>query len=406
MNNLRNSWGRFSAKGSDVFEKAMTNSIMDMVESLGSIIPEEKYVALILLGGYGRGEGGITYDHEKEKPHNNLDLILLTKNLNDEQSSKLLFELKKKAEELSNNDDSLLIDMSIMSADKLSQATNLIIWYDMYNGHKTLMGDPHFVPSLKQFQLSTIPKWDAKNLLVNRGTLLLINDLILNQNTDLTDNLRKLIIKHAMKAIIGFGDALLFITGDYHWSYLEKLKRVEASEHFDSNFKELYKEAANFRLIAKYQDYLSRDLNLWMKKLKHSLEPVMLKFERLRLVCPELNWQNYLATASAFSLTDDISFKGLLKKIKNMAVKENITSSLPMCSSFGIKSLNHSGRLSLFFPLVAFGVADPKYRKFAKKFFQINNLSEVELVRKYLKYWGLHVDVNFQNVINKYGLNL
>ena len=98
-----------------------------------------------------------------------------------------------------------------------------------------------------------------------------------------------------MKAIIGFGDALLFITGDYHWSYLEKLKRVEASEHFDSNFKELYKEAAKFRLSAKYQDYLSRDLNLWMKKLKHCIQPVMLlKFERLRLVCPELNWQNYL----------------------------------------------------------------------------------------------------------------
>ena len=405
MHDLSVNWGRFSARGSDDFENKITKSVRSITEEFELIIPKEKCVALVLLGGYGRGEGGVTFDKEKEKPHNNLDLLLLTKNLDEEQTKKLLFDLNKKAVELSEKNE-IMLDISAMPADKLTNASNLIIWYDMHHGHKTLIGDPQFISSLKQFTLETIPKWDALNLLVNRGALLIINDLILNQKPELTDDFKRLIIKHTMKAIIGFGDSLLFITGNYHWSYLEKLKRFESNEHMDSNFKKLYREAANFRLEARYQGYLQKDLKIWLKEIKQTLEAVMLEFERLRLRCPELNWQNYLTTASAFSLTDDISLKGLMKKIKNISVKENISSSLPMCSSFGIKSLNHSGRLALFFPLVAFGVADPTYRKFAKEFFQITNMSEVELTKKFLQYWGTHVDINFQNVVKKYGLKL
>ncbi|PHQ64999.1 MAG: hypothetical protein COB99_06475, partial [Sulfurimonas sp.] len=41
------------------------------------IFSQEKTAALILIGGYGRGEGGILQKNEKFYPHNNLDLLYI-----------------------------------------------------------------------------------------------------------------------------------------------------------------------------------------------------------------------------------------------------------------------------------------------------------------------------------------
>ena len=42
------------------------------------IIPKEKIKCIILIGGYGRGEGGVIRKGESLIPHNNLDFNIIT----------------------------------------------------------------------------------------------------------------------------------------------------------------------------------------------------------------------------------------------------------------------------------------------------------------------------------------
>ena len=52
----------------------------------------------------------------------------------------------------------------------------------------------------------------------------------------------------------------LFFLGEYHWSYLERRKRIQKREDISKKFRDLYDEAIKFRLRPNYEDYNSKDL--------------------------------------------------------------------------------------------------------------------------------------------------
>ncbi|GAB4455777.1 MAG: hypothetical protein OHK0029_12430 [Armatimonadaceae bacterium] len=72
------SWGRFTAFGSDRVEAELRDIVGDVVAALEPNLRHEPVRCLALIGGYGRGEGGVeTTASGEERPHNNLDFLLI-----------------------------------------------------------------------------------------------------------------------------------------------------------------------------------------------------------------------------------------------------------------------------------------------------------------------------------------
>ena len=108
------------------------------------IIPKEKIKCIILIGGYGRGEGGVIRKGDSLIPHNNLDFNIITNGS--------LFKNKdyfrKEILRLINNDlphKDITIDISINEKFKIKYAETKLIYYDMKFGHRLSYGDDNWL---------------------------------------------------------------------------------------------------------------------------------------------------------------------------------------------------------------------------------------------------------------------
>ena len=400
-------WGRFTAKGSQKVEVLITRMVEEIVTVIADTIPEKHYKCLYMLGGYGRGEGGVVILNGQERPHNNFDLLLVANDLKadkiEDMKIKIYEALKQLIERIG-----VSIDISVINAGKLKSAPCRMIWYDMKFGHKMLLGNTDIIMSCSQFKLKKIPAWDARNLLVNRGTLMIINDLIIKQHSTLDLELKKVIIRHTVKSIIGYGDCLLFFLGDYDWSYIEKQKRMQDRRDVDPEFKKLYDDAMNFRFQPDYEPFLIKDLTQWMKEVKQLLQKINLSCESRRLHRKKLDWDNYIKIALAHGMSEaGLGIKAWGKRLLNYSnMQSEFPGKAPMSIRLGYKFLGEKGILPLIYPLIAYNLRNQDYRKIARGFLQVQNFNFEDLRSAYLKKWGEYMDTNFSNLLNKYQIKL
>jgi hypothetical protein len=398
-------WGKFTVRGTEKVEELITSMVLKVANTVEKKLEGNEYEALILIGGYGRGEGGVVVVDGEERPHNNFDFVLIVKNLDgsaiDDLKKKMMQALEPVIKEIQFG-----VDLSVINAGKLRHASCRVIWYDMRFGHKTILGNASFIPSIQHFTIANIPDWDARNLLVNRGTLMIINDLLL-EKSELSQDYKKLIVKHVVKAIIGYGDTLLYFLDDYNWSYVEKQKRMQKRSDVVPAFKAIYDEAMNFRFQPDYDNFLKKDLLKWMEELRIHFEKIFLICESKRLKKTNLNWENYAETAFKFALFDEItSLKPLAKKI--LAILKNRKYPGKGCpgAKLGFKTLRDDGVLPILFPLFAYHLQNADYRKLAANFLYAKSTEFNDLRKAYLRYWGRVGDTNFINVLKKYEISL
>jgi len=386
-------FGKLSLKGSTHFEEKMTKVLNNISDHIESHINPDYYKCVILIGGYGRGEGGVVKISNVEFPHNNLDFLIVSKGINQNKEQQLREEVHKIIKEhcaVLNID----FDLAIFSEMKLKLCEPLVITYDMRYGHKVINGDAQFLKNMCRFNLANIPNWDIRNLMVNRGTLLTINDLILSKKHHTMKEI-KTVIKHCVKAIIGYGDALLYYNGAYHYSYLEKKIRMAKQKNIDESFKKLYDEAMNFRFEPNYDTYLQRDLIQFQKELKETLKKIHLQCEIMSIEDKNLRWSSYFATAVSNSFSQTNTLKAVLKQIKNLITSKHSIKNLSLKDNLKTKMLGIRGTLPLIFPYVAFGINDKKTLKLVCDFFKLDKANNNALKRQYLNYWGKYINNNF-----------
>lgn len=391
--------GRFTVRGSDAVERQLTSLTREVADRVAALVPQENRVALLLIGGYGRGEGGVETVDGVERPHNNLDFLLIARS-----PQPGLQERLDQALEPIRSAHGLGIDLSLTTPRRLWTSPPLILWHDMRFGHKTLLGDPGFVPSLSRFTAEKIPPSDVRNLLVNRGTLLVINRLLLVKSPD-SPAVRRTVVKHAVKAIIGYGDALLFFRGAYHWSYQEKQRRMRARTDVPETFRRLYDEAMEFRFQPSYPEYLKRDPHAWMSELEVAFERIHLECEQVRLGAPGLQWDDYLPTALRRAVWEDsLSLRGWARKLRNGLRPEGPAGgdgrTLPL------RLAGWPGTLPLLFPAVAYRPPAPDYLEAVRSLLRPSSPGGDGMVNAYLKAWGAFCDPNFPKVLQALNLRI
>ena len=368
--------------------------IETIVADVGGVVAREmepsQYRALVLIGGYGRGEGGVEIRDDGEYPHNNLDFLLISTGADADRNARDKDRLSLALEPLRSLHD-IGIDIGVVSETAVRKSPCLVMWYDMRFGHRTVIGDEAFVPSLSRFSVERIPSWDVSNLLVNRGTLLVINDLLLEKGTWST-RVARTVIRHAMKAIIGYGDALLYFNGRYHWSYVEKQSRMQRLASAPECFRRLYDGAIEFRFRPDYAGYLDYDLPRWLEDLRAALADVHLTCERSRLDRPGLQWELYIETALRQALRDDnTSPRRLARKLVNAVRRPAVELDVSAIAHLGARAAGPRGLLPVLFPAVAYEKVTPVLSRAMPDF----GGSRSAIRRRYLELWGQHVDINF-----------
>lgn len=394
---------RYTTYGGQAVEDLVGRMLGEAATALTEALAPADYRSVILIGGYGRGEGGVVVSEGVERPHNNLDFLVISRRGVDPA---VLTARAREALRPLIARHRLGMDVGVIPEHRLAGAPCLVMWHDMRFGHRVLLGDREFVASLERFRPEAIVASDVRNLLVNRGTLLVINDLLLAKPR-VDDQDRRTVIRHAAKTIIGYGDALLFFLGDYHWSYLEKQRRMQTRPEVPPAFRRLYDRAVEFRFRPAYQDFEGYRLPRWNRTLRESLSAIHLECERLRLGLPGLTWAGYPQAAFRASLTEAfVSPRGAVRRLRALGRRQDGVPVKGLRARIGAHLSPPRDRLPLLFPGVAYPAHAPEVTRLAARALGRHPEAGLQLQRAYLAQWGVHGDANFFSTLAALGLSL
>ena len=386
---------QYSLYGGPELNARLSQLVDEIRNVFNTILAPSDFRAVVMLGGYGRGEGGVEWRDGIAHPHNNLDFLIIFNSVPTDRQNQLREQADAALQSLRESYD-IGIDISSTTVSKLKRSPSLVMWYDMRFGHKTIVGDTDFLPNQDQFRLDRVPAWNVRDLLVNRGTLLVINDLAIASGIEHNDT-RRMIIKHAVKAIIGYGDALLYFLGDYDWSYAEKQRRMQRRTDVSADFRKVYDEAMEFRFQPNYDNFRDHDLGQWMEELREYFAPIHLQCESLRLGKSNLNWDSYFDAALNAALWQDASRpRAWAKKARNILRSTTPGIGTSLFSRLGSQTAGMQGLLPTLFPLVAYRLSNFQWQGFAAQ--ALGTEASFENLRNaYLQRWGEHGDTNFFN---------
>lgn len=198
--------------------------------------------SLILVGGFGRGEGSVLIENSVPKPVNDYDIVLITKA---EISSNTL---KQTSKDIATKIDIRLIDLIPIKKAELSKLPYTMFNYDLKYGGYVFQGNPDVLAEIPEMDPAKMPLIEGKILLFNRLICLLecySEDFIQRVPTD---EEKFFLVNQCGKAILACCDALLLLKGKYHHRYQEKNKRFAEEYATEPEIVELVQRATDFKL--------------------------------------------------------------------------------------------------------------------------------------------------------------
>lgn len=394
---------RYTRYGSADVERRLARTMANAAFLVRKHFSPDERRALLLIGGYGRGEGGVLLLNGEERPHNNIDFLLVASTTNALRTK----TLKKRLDEILESivrEEQIGIDTGVMSELALRKAPRRIIFFDLRWGHRTLLGDASLVPSLPLFSSRHLEIDDVHNLLVNRASLLTINDAMIDRGF-IADVHARFIIKHLMKAIIGHGDALLYTQGRYHPSYLEKQRRMRISPNIVSGFAELYDIATEFRFAPDYARYTGNTLGPFATHVRETLSRAHLEFERFRSGNAHCSFDGHAARV----LDNRQESKFIDQYIKTLTAPWKPRSSLrpmPGLSPKLTRALHEAhprARLAAALPAILYETTDEE-RQIVQSILGASANTPRALRNAYLHLWSQYGDPNFHTTAKRLGL--
>jgi hypothetical protein len=171
-------------------------------------------VALILGGGYGRGEGGIFLRDGREEPYNDLDLTLVVTDRN-------LPALRRLApiEECYAARLGIHVDFSRpLTVEDIVHWPHWLMWQDLLNGHVVLHGPQDILTAHAPASLlAPLPPVEALRLLLNRGAGLLWARRVLLECEPEPDS--DFVDRNYWKGALALGDAVLIASQRHQTAY-------------------------------------------------------------------------------------------------------------------------------------------------------------------------------------------
>jgi hypothetical protein len=189
--------------------------------------------AVVLGGGFGRGEGSVLRRPDGSMHVVNdfdLEVILHPRPLRRAGKflDKLIYRnrLERLARRLADQLEIKQVDFALKDGTDYAVAVPRLSDFDLKQGHQCLYGARDPVEAMPAFAAGDIPAFEAAWLLRNRGIGLLLARLYLNPDGTLREEKLENFQVEINKAALAMGDALFILNGNYHYSYAERAKRI------------------------------------------------------------------------------------------------------------------------------------------------------------------------------------
>ena len=216
---------RFTLNGSNALEHQLAKVCKDVLAGIDRIIPESRLEGIALGGGYGRGEGGVLNTPAGDQPYNDLEFYVFVRGhpwLNERRYGKSLHELIAGLAPGAGVE----LEFKITSPTQLRRSPPSLFYHDLIMGHRWLLGDDSlFAGCEHQRDAGTIPLSEATRLLMNRCSgLLFAREKLEHERFSAED--ADFVCRNIAKTELALGDALLIAFNKYHWSCLERGRRL------------------------------------------------------------------------------------------------------------------------------------------------------------------------------------
>lgn len=220
---------RFTIDGSEPLESELLRLCHLARDAVLEVIHPRKVHALLLGGGYGRGEGGVLKTPAGDKPYNDLEFYVIH-TTSDLLAEKLYHEkIHHIAEELTRA-AGIEVEFKLLSLRKLQRNPVTMFYYDLITGHRLVHGAETWLTGCDQHRAAhRIPLYEATRLLMNRCSGLLYSQEKL-AHAEFTPEDADFVGRNLAKARLALGDVFLAMRGQYHWSCRERQKRLRKLE--------------------------------------------------------------------------------------------------------------------------------------------------------------------------------
>lgn len=219
----------YAAHASDAFNRRMDAAVLlighDMRDLLG-----DNLVALVLGGGYGRGEGGVVRVDGREEPYNDLDFVLVV-------GSERKVDARRVAEIGERHARALGIHVDFsrpLTIRGVRAWPHWLMWTELLNGHMVVEGPGDVLAANAPTAVRGCPPAvEATRLLLNRGAGLLWAMRVRRGAEPAPD--ADFVRRNAMKCAQALGDAVAIAHGRHRTPYagrdavLAELERHEPS---------------------------------------------------------------------------------------------------------------------------------------------------------------------------------
>jgi hypothetical protein len=242
--------------------------------------------AIILAGGFGRGEGGIWYNNGIVKPVNDFDIIVFPKRHFKKFKKKYFKDLNKIAEKIAIELEIKQIDINIGNYNKFYIRKFFLFYtvntYEIVNGHIFLFGNININRLKNSYNSSKIPLIEGLKYLFTRGSGLLIAVYV---NLSKKQIPLEIIYNEINKCYLAFGDSYLILKKQYHYSYAQRINIASLQTFECPNgeiIKRKYIDSLNWKLKP---EKISADFDL-ESELKNQIKlfiQYFLYFEQERL---------------------------------------------------------------------------------------------------------------------------
>lgn len=286
--------GRYTLDGDESVESRIDHDQQLIADAVQALVDPAAFRALVLMGGYGRGEGGYVMHDGKPFPYNDYDYFLVVHGLNSTQREQLNHKLADQAKLLEER-VGVEVDFALLREERLPDAEYSLMNAEMIWGHRVVAGEPRVLEAMPAMPFSRLPMGEFTRLMLNRGSLLLMNQLGLSEGNPGAAQL-EVFFKYLFKAVLACGDARLAAKGRYHPSYPKKLELLQSMEwRGKDEFMGLYSQALEHKFHPEYSGFLHEDAAAWQQQVVAVWLDTLSRFETERTGNQIESWNAYCA---------------------------------------------------------------------------------------------------------------
>lgn len=285
---------RYTLDGSEELEARIARQLERCAEAALEAVGPESLHALVLGGGYGKGEGAVRHGEDGDHCYNDFDLFVIVPAMGRRRRRHVHRLLEAVGHGLG-EDFGFDVDFGPpVQVDALPKLPYTQMWMELEAGHQVIWGPEDVLKALPPWDPSRPPLEEGTRLLLNRAAGLLLARRRLSEPLD--EDGRSFVLRNVAKAWLAMGDSVLFARRCYHPGYVERGRRLAEADLAELPRGEVlrrrYGEALSFKLRPKLTEP-SEGLPARLDEALSWHRSMFLWYEGRRLGCESMDEGDY-----------------------------------------------------------------------------------------------------------------